>query len=171
MEDVVTTTTINHRKIKRMFDPPLEMPITVDQQLSFEERIALGKYESRHEYFTEEMFSSKSEEKGEKRIARPLYLRKTKKTPCLEEVQAYLRMVHFRPGNTEELLAFGEQYPDFQEKHAVLALARIVEIKLSLFAPVLDVDPEWRATPCRSIGLEWCHFGLRQGIYILAFKQ
>lgn len=112
---------------KRVEDPSaiVTYPVTVLYGLSLEEMVKRGRYDWVNEHITQTNFPRPKRRKQKGAV---IELIKFDKAMESDDVIAELDKMGLRPATIEELLAFGEMYPDVQREFPVVALGSVASI-------------------------------------------
>ncbi len=127
--------------------------LTVPDDLSFEERIARGRYDSWNSDFTEARFPVTAEQFG----VYEWKLFHFGHRICSESAIRLMEEDGFEPAQIGHLLAFGEAYPEEQKKYPIGALGSVAKIDQSSGIAQLGFDGRRRRILLNSFHDDWEH--------------
>lgn len=114
--------------------------LTVSADISFAERITLGRYDWCNSDLTEKRFPVTADQIGEFEWKLFHFGRDISSDEAIRLKKAE----GFEPGQIGHLLVFGEQYPEEQRKYPIVALGSAAKVGLERNVPGLWVDYAWR---------------------------
>lgn len=119
---------------------PAERFVTVPADIAFEERVQRGNYGWRNGDLTEERFPVTADQVGALEQKLFHFNRSLSSAQAIQEI----RDAGYAPGQTGDILAFGERFPQEQRRHPVIGLGSVVTVYGSLSVPALWFDGDRR---------------------------
>ena len=142
--------------------------LTVDCSQSLKQMIQAGKYDWVNDDITAKHFPPPAGGQGGKgKVEAVFELAHFNKYISSEDAIAELKKQGFRPAKIEELLAFGEKYPEEQRKYPIVALGSVWQD----WSGYRRVASLWCAGSSRGLGLLWFERGWDGGYRFLVVRE
>ncbi len=156
--DLDDPASINREEFRKVLGlGPLELRISVNYGRSLDEMKKAGNYDWMNDDITAERFPIKGE--GIKELVPELI--HFNRSISSDNALAELDKMGLRPATIEELLAFGETFPEMQCKFPIIALGSVCRVVGNRRVPYLDEDASERNLDLLWFGGDWnadCRF-------------